>query len=314
MTLPPLVVGTSSLGSVVPDALASSRAREETFAYLDRVVEAGCCAFDLAASYRAGGTERLFGAWMASRRNRDALVLVGKGCHPLPLVEPRRLTARALEEDLHGSLRRLRVERIDLDLLHRDDPRAPLEPIVGALRRAYDAGKIGAWGVSNFDLERLRAVAGAAERAGLPKPAASSPHLSLFEWVRPPFTGCVSVAGDAGRAARAFHAASKLPVLAWQPLGAGFVAGRAPKAYASDANRARLRRAERLARARDATPAQVALAFLFRQPFPVHPVVASRSVENLRRDLAAADLPLSPEDLRWLGSGDGPAPAGVVAA
>ena len=303
--LPRVVVGTSSLGSVLPDGLASSRAREETFAYLDALVEAGATAFDLAASYQIGGTERLFGAWMASRRNRDRLLLIEKGCHPLPVVEPHRLTARALEDDLHASLRRLRVESVDLYLLHRDDEGAPLEPVVRALERARDAGKIGGWGVSNFTHERVRAIA---EVAGEP-PAISSPHFSLFDWTRPPFAGCVSIAGDRGRAARAYYASSGIRVLAWQPLGAGFLGGGGGRAYASDENRARLRRAERLARGRGLTVGQIALAYLLQQPFPVHAVVASRRVETMKKNLAAEGVRLSPDELRWLESNEGAEPS-----
>jgi aryl-alcohol dehydrogenase-like predicted oxidoreductase len=306
--IPRIVVGTSSLGSVLPEPLASSRAREETFAYLDRLVAMGCKAFDLAASYQIGGTERLFGAWMESRKNRDELFLVGKGCHPLPVVEPHRLTARALEDDLHASLRRLRTDAFDLYLLHRDDASAALEPVVRALLRAREQGKIRAWGVSNFAHDRVRTITELAKSAGLGPPEASSPHFSLFDWTRPPFSGCVSIAGDAGRAARDFYTSSSLRVLAWQPLGAGFAAARPSRAYASAANRERLGRAERLARARGATVAQIALAYLFHQPFEVHAVVASRNVDNMRKNVEAEKLELSGDELRWLESGEGAPP------
>jgi aryl-alcohol dehydrogenase-like predicted oxidoreductase len=95
------------MGSVLPNALAARSGRETTLRFLDDVSGAGCTAFDVAASYQLGGTERLLGDWMRSRRNRDRLYLVGKGAHPYPIVRPNRLTPRDLEGDLHDSLRRL---------------------------------------------------------------------------------------------------------------------------------------------------------------------------------------------------------------
>src|SRR5215470_8999049 len=124
--LPSVVVGTARLGSVFPEPLAGRSRRERELRTLDALVDAGCTAFDLAASYQLGGTERLFGRWIASRRHRDRLFLIGKGGHPYPLVRPNRLGPAALQADLHASLRRLGVERIDLYLLHRDFPGAPL--------------------------------------------------------------------------------------------------------------------------------------------------------------------------------------------
>ncbi|HZJ52756.1 MAG TPA: aldo/keto reductase, partial [Myxococcaceae bacterium] len=243
---------------------------------LDALVEAGCSAFDLAASYQLGGTERLFGHWMTSRRLRDRLFLVGKGGHPYPLVRPNRLTAAALVADLHASLRRLRIERFDLYLLHRDFPAAPLEPMVRMLGAAHREGKFRAWGVSNWTVERIEAIQAAARQEGLPPMAASSPHFSLVDWARPPWTGSVSIAGPAGREARAFHAGTRLPVLAWSPLGAGFlISNETGGCYGSPANVARRERARTLARERGWTVAQLALAYLFSQPFPVSAVVAA---------------------------------------
>src|SRR5215470_1635458 len=122
--LPSVVVGTARLGSVFPEPLAGRSRRERELRALDALLEAGCTAFDLAASYQLGGTERLFGEWLESRGLRDRVFLVGKGGHPYPGVRPNRLTAAALSDDLDSSLRRLRIERLDLYLLHRDFPGA----------------------------------------------------------------------------------------------------------------------------------------------------------------------------------------------
>ena len=70
--MPDILLGTAGIGSLLPDALVSSSSREGAFRMLDAMVDAGCHALDVAASYQIGGTERLIGAWMASRKNQIA--------------------------------------------------------------------------------------------------------------------------------------------------------------------------------------------------------------------------------------------------
>jgi aryl-alcohol dehydrogenase-like predicted oxidoreductase len=302
-----VILGTAGLGSVLPDALVSSAARERAFRYLDGMVEVGCDAFDLAASYQIGGTERLFGHWLRSRRHRDRLFLIGKGGHPFPVVAPHRVTPRAVGDDLEATLRRLGTERLDLYLLHRDDPGAPLEALVEAFATFHRQGKIGAWGVSNWTHERVARIDALAREAGAPPVAASSPHFSLLEWAAVPWRGSVSLAGDTQREARSFHERTQLPVLAWSPLGRGFFSahgGGQRASYESAANVARRERAERLARERGVTVAQIALAYVLCQPFPAFAIAATRTAENMKKNLEAAALRLSPGELRWLESGD----------
>jgi aryl-alcohol dehydrogenase-like predicted oxidoreductase len=301
VVIPPVVAGAARLGSVLPDRLGRRSRRERELRTLDALVEAGCTAFDLAASYQLGGTERLFGQWLASRGLRDRLFLVGKGGHPYPGVRPNRVTAAALSADLEASLRRLGIERFDLWLLHRDFPGAPFEPIVRTLAAAHRAGKLRGWGVSNWTVARIEGLQAAAGAEGLPPMAASSPHFSLVDWVRPPWGGSVSIAGTAGREARAFHARTRLPVLAWSPLGSGFLTSdEAGRCYGSPANAARRERARALARERGWTVAQLALAYLFSQPFPVSAVVAASTGEKMRENVAAAGFRLTAREVEAL--------------
>jgi aryl-alcohol dehydrogenase-like predicted oxidoreductase len=314
--IPRVILGTAGLGSVAPDALIPAASRERDLRYLDAMFEAGCTAFDLAASYHLGGTERTVGNWIASRRNRDRLFLITKGGHPYPVVQPNRLTPKALTDDLHASLRRLRTERVDLYLLHRDDPGCALEPILELMISFQRAGQIGAWGVSNWSHERVRALDALARGAGLPNLslAASSPQFSLVDWTTPPWKGCVSISGEANRDARAFYASAQLPVLAWSPLGGGFFASASPDRadtgpYATAANVARRARAEELARKYEVTLPQMALAYLFSQPFPVFAIVAASTAEKMRGNLAVATLRLPKNEVRWLESGGEPTPS-----
>jgi aryl-alcohol dehydrogenase-like predicted oxidoreductase len=302
LAIPRVIVGTARLGSVLPAPFPTKSSRDTTFRLLDALLEAGCTAFDLAASYQLGGTERLIGRWMASRGQRARLFLISKGAHPYPVVRPNRLQSSAIAADLEATLRRLGTDRVDLYLLHRDFPGAPLEPMVRTLRNAHRAGKILAWGVSNWNHTRIQAIDQLGQQEGLPPIAASSPHYSVFDWIRTPWAGSVSIAGEANRAARAFYERTQLHVLAWGPLGSGFLLSdrRGSRYYRSAANLARRRRLQELATQHDATPAQIALAFLFHQPFPVSAVVAASTVEKMRSNLAATGIRLSPAELSSL--------------
>ena len=300
--IPRIVAGTAHLGFVLPDALAGRSRREAELRTLDALVEAGCSAFDLAASYQLGGAERVLGHWLASRGVRQKLFLIGKGGHPYPGLRPNRLTQGALSADLDASLRRLRIDQLDLYLLHRDFPGAPLEPIVETLATAHRAGKIQAWGVSNWTVARIEAIAPVARQAGLPPMAASSPHFSLVDWVRPPWTGTVSIAGASNREARSFHQRTQLPVLAWSPLGSGFLTSSEDRGgcYGSAANIARRERVRALAEERGCTSAQIALAYLFSQPFPVSAVVRASTGEKMREGLGATAMRLTAAEIQAL--------------
>jgi aryl-alcohol dehydrogenase-like predicted oxidoreductase len=305
------------MGSLLPNPFLTASDRERAFGLLDAILELGCSAFDLAASYQVGGTERFIGRWIASRRNRDRLFLISKGGHPYPIVQPNRLNPRALLADLHASLKRLRTEHVDLYLLHRDDEDAPLEPILETLTTSQRQGKLGAWGVSNWRHPRIRALATLAQSAGVASVAASSPHFSLLEWVKPPWHGCVSIAGEANGEARAYYEKAQLPVLAWSPLGSGFFSARpnraagsrGPGTYGSPSNVARRQRAEELARKYGRSSAQIALAYLYSQPFPVFAVVGASTTQQMMSNLEATTLRLSDSEIRWLEIGEGMLPS-----
>src|SRR6476659_6609583 len=121
------------------------------YALLDGVYAAGCTAFDTARHY-GGGIEIVFGQWVRDRGIRDEVMLIGKGAHHSP--ERRRVTPQDIADDLGVSLGQFGLDYIDLYLLHRDDPDVPVGPIVEALAGRQRAGKIGAYGGSNWSHKR----------------------------------------------------------------------------------------------------------------------------------------------------------------
>ena len=102
-------------------------------------------------------------------------------------------------------------------------------------------------------------------------------------------------------------------MLAWSPLGRGFFSPRAggsqdERTYAIPANFARRQRAEKLAKKYEVTPANIALAYLFSQPFPVYAIVAASTADKMKNNLAATTLRLPKSEVRWLESGEPPLP------
>ncbi len=284
----------------------------------DRFVELGGNAFETARWYP---TEPVLGRWLAGRTDRADLFVVTKGCHPAIQDGPPRVNPVAIRTDLTESLDRLGLDRIDLYLLHRDDPAVPVGEIMAALAEHRAEGRIGATGGSNWTTDRLAAANAWAAAHGIPPFDVGSPNLALAHATRPPWTDCV-VAGDP--ASMAWYTATQLPLLAWAALArAYFVEGAAgtaqatafgadaravdiaaTEAFDSPANRQRRDRARGLGRELGLTANQIALAWVLNQPFPTRAVIGVRTVAQLEEAVAVADLRLSVEQVRWLAEGN----------
>ncbi len=280
----------------------------QAFALLDRAFDLGIRAFDTAAIYQLGGSERLIGEWLRRTGVRDRIYLISKGGHP-SLLGRARLGRRDLERDLQASLRRLRTDYLDLYLLHRDAPGTPLAPIAETLRAFVAGGRIRAYGVSNWTHERFAALHALAVSRGMSHPIASSPQFSLPQWVAMPYPGCVSIGGSAGAGALRAYRTAGAAVLAWSPLGSGWLrapGGRArSRAYRGGDNDARHRRLTALAERIGCMPAQAAVAYVLAHGSNLHAIVGTRRPERLAELQGAVELALGPEQLAWLADGRG---------
>jgi len=268
----------------------SLRTRDRDYALFDAWLEAGGTVIDTAHVYEDGDAERVLGRWLADRPGaRERIVLVTKGAHPDG--ERRRVTPADIAADLRDSMERLGGP-VDLYLLHRDDPDVAVGEIVDALDAHRRAGEIHAFGVSNWTLPRIDAANAYAAQRGVAGIACNSPHLSLAVQNEPPWAGCLS-ATDAE--SRAWHERTGMPLLAWSAQAAGFFAGARTDVYDNADNRERRARAGQLGDAN-----AVALAWVLAQPFPTVAVVGPHSVEHLHASLAALDVELSADEVRWL--------------
>lgn len=280
---------------------------------LDAFVAAGGNCVDTAHIYGFGASEEILGRWLKERGARHQVVLISKGCHPAfdredvygkPWVS--RVTPEAIRADLDESLGRLQTDHIDLYLLHRDDERVPVGPIVEALNQEQARGRIRAFGGSNWRVERIAAANDYAKEHQLNGFCISSPQFSLMRPAKMFFPGTV-FASDADRK---WHTAHRFPMLAWAALGEGSLSRKASTPaptsalandiYDSRENAERVRRACELAARYGVTPTQIGLAFVLHQAFPILALVGPTTVLHLEEALGGVEVELNEEDITYL--------------
>jgi aryl-alcohol dehydrogenase-like predicted oxidoreductase len=234
---------------------------------LRRAVELGVTLIDTADSYGPEVSETLVAE--ALHPYPDGLVVATKA--GFTRRGPNRWTPNGRPEHLRtaceASLRRLRLQRIDLFYLHTVDPAVPLEESLGALAELQRAGKIRHVGVSNVDEEQL------ARARAVVDVAAVQNRFSLGERGSEPVVRACEREGT--------------PFVAWAPLGKGFFARAGGRVAA-------------VARRHGATPGQVALAWLLRYSLTTIPIPGTSTVAHLEENVAALELELTDEEVAEL--------------
>lgn len=319
-TCSPLVFGCAYLGSSWPSRRVAREA--QLFTWLDQVYAAGVNTFDTAHLYGLGASERTLGGWCRRTGLREQLVVATKGCLPHPGAR-HRINAKALRADLGSSLGRLGMDYVDIYFLHRDDPSMPVSEIIEICHEQMKDGSVRLFGVSNWTHERIEEANLYAEARGLRKIELSSPHFSLAWWRRAPYSSSVSLAGPAGVAGRSWYMEHQLPVFAWASMAQGFFSDRARSAFVKESlspiawqrrraydhpeNVARRERARILGERLGLSTAQVALAYLRAQRFPVFPIAGMTRRRSLEQSVQALSVRLMDAEVRWLEQGDGTA-------
>ena len=294
--------------------MVTSKDIDAGFRLLDEIYELGCRTFDTGHVYGNGDNERTVGKWVNSRGLREQVVIIGKGAHHSQ--DRRRVTPWDITADIYDSLARFKFEYIDLYLLHRDDPSVPAGPIVETLNEHHRAGRIRAFGGSNWSVERIREANAYAAAHRLTPFAASSPNFSLAEQYREPWEGCISIGGPKNEPARAFYQGNQMPLFTWSSLAGGFFSGRlrrdnldtfetyldklAVHSYAGEENFRRLDRVQELAEERGMTIPQIAMAYVMSQPLNIFALVVCQSAAEFKANMEAADLRLTPEESAYL--------------
>jgi diketogulonate reductase-like aldo/keto reductase len=237
----------------------SARVRADEVKAVRAAIERGIALIDTAEMYGDGEAETIVADAMGSRR--DDLFIVSK---VLPNNASKRGTIAACER----SLKRLRTDRIDLYLLHWRGG-DPLKDTVAAFRKLKAAGKILDWGVSNFDIDDMR------ELAALDRDKECATNQVLYNLTRR------GIEFDL----MPFCRERGIPVMAYSPLEQARMLGDATL--------------RQVAQRHDASPAQVALAWLLRQPGIVT-IPKATGLKHLDENIAALDLELTADDLKAL--------------
>ena len=153
-----IVLGCGNFGGIgsAPEFFGRGESEDEAFAIMDAAWARGITAFDTADAYGGGRSETAVGRWTAARGGRP--VITTKTYNPVAAGADHGLAAARIERQIHSSLERLGVERVELYLAHEFDPDVPLRETVTAFESLVDRGLIRAWGVSNFAAEQLQAT------------------------------------------------------------------------------------------------------------------------------------------------------------
>jgi aryl-alcohol dehydrogenase-like predicted oxidoreductase len=274
------------------------RDRQEMIALIRAAMDRGVTFFDTAESYGPFTNEELVGEALAPFR--DQVVIATKfGFDIDPETGQRRgLNSRPehIKQVAEASLKRLKVEAIDLFYQHRVDPDVPIEDVAGAVKDLTREGKVKHFGLSEAGAQTIRRA-----HAVQPVTVVQSEY-SL--WTRDPEAEVLPTCEELG-----------IGFVPWSPLGQGFLTAKIDPAMAFDTSDVRswfprftpdARKANQtivdllthVAARKNATPAQIALAWLLAQKPWIVPIPGTRKLERLDENLAAVAIELTSDDLR----------------
>ena len=297
-------LGTMTFGSEADEATS--------FAIMDAYIKAGGNFFDTADVYSNGVSEEIVGRWLKARpEDAKQVVVATKGRFPTGEgPNDIGLSRRHLGVALDASLKRLRIERIDLYQMHAWDGLTPLEETLRFLDDAVRAGKIGYYGFSNYIGWQITKASQLAQRYHFAAPVTLQPQYNLL--MRDVELEVVPACLDAG-----------IGLLPWSPLAGGWLTGkykrdqfpvgatrlgenpkRGGEAYEPRAAQERtwavLAALESVAKAKGLSMAEVALGWLVDRPSVTSVILGARTVEQLMENLKAASVTLTADDVAAL--------------
>ncbi|MEP6742611.1 MAG: aldo/keto reductase [bacterium] len=273
--------------------------KQDAIALIRAAVERGVTFFDTAEVYGPFTNEEVVGEALAPFRG--AVVIATKfGFAPATPGESRWSAVDSrpehIKEAVEGSLKRLQVEAIDLCYQHRVAPSVPIEDVAGAIKGLIAQGKVKHWGLSEAGVQTIR-------RAHAVQPVtALQSEYSL--WWRKPEEEIIPALEELG-----------IGFVPFSPLGKGFLTGKIDENTAFDssdfrntiprftpkarkANQALVDLLRKIAERKNATPAQLALAWLLAQKPWIVPIPGTTKLHRLEENIGAVDLELTSDDLR----------------
>src|SRR5512140_2370717 len=272
--------------------------RQEMIVFLHAAVERGITFFDTAEVYGPFTNEELVGEALEPFRGKVVIATKfgfkhgEKGPHPSVGVDSRPEQIKRVAE---ASLKRLRVEAIDLFYQHRPDPAVPMEDVAGAVRDLIQAGKVKHFGLSESNAEQIRRA-----HAVQPVTALQSEYSIWWRTIEPEILPTCQELG--------------IGLVPYSPLGRGYLTGKVDETttFASSdirsrnprftkeaikANRVVIELLEQIAAQKGGTPAQVALAWLLAQKPWIVPIPGSRKLKRLDENMGSVNIHLTSQDL-----------------
>lgn len=276
--------------------------KKQMVSLIRAAVERGVTFFDTAETYGPFTNEELVGEALAPYRDR-VVIATKFGFDILPSGERRDgLNSKPghIKEVAEASLKRLKVDRIDLFYQHRVDPDVPIEDVADAVKDLIQQGKVRHFGLSEAGAKTIRRA------HAVQQVAAVQSEYSI--WTRDPEAEVLPACQELG-----------IGFVPWSPLGQGFLTGKIDAGTKFDstdframfprfteeartANQAVVDLLNDIARRKNATPAQIALAWLLAQRPWIVPIPGTTKLHRLEENLAAADVDLTPPDLRDIDS------------
>jgi aryl-alcohol dehydrogenase-like predicted oxidoreductase len=276
--------------------------KQEMIHFLQAAVDRGITFFDTAEVYGPFTNEELVGEALEPYKGK-VVIATKFGWKHDPVKGP--LTSMGVDSRpeqiqrvAEASLKRLRVEAIDLFYQHRPDPNVPMEDVAGAVKDLIQAGKVKHFGLSESNAEQIR-------RAHAVQPVtALQSEYSL--WWRNIEESILPTCEELG-----------IGLVPYSPLGRGYLTGKIDETTTYDssdirsrnprfkpeaikANRAVIDLLETIAAQKVGTPAQIALAWLLAQKPWIVPIPGSRKLERLDENIGSVNIQLTPEDLRQI--------------
>jgi len=308
----PFEVSAICLGGV---ALSAPGDRAGIFRLLDRYLDAGGNMIDTANVYGKwfpgghGTSEQNIGAWLHEHKTRQRVLLATKGGHPeLTAMAKPRLAKADVAKDLDESLKNLGTDTVDLYWLHRDDPQRPAGELIEYLEDFVRAGKIRAYGCSNWQPARIEEAVSYAAQHKLAGFCANQLMWSMAK----PNPDALSDLVTMDEASLALHIKHQLPAFAYMSLANGLFSKMADPAggelegqlrslYENEANHRRFAKARKLALELNLSPTAVSVAYLINQKdFTTIPIAGCRTVDQLDDIMAAAQVRLDAAALQEL--------------
>ena len=273
--------------------------KHEMIALLHKAVERGITFFDTAEVYGPFTNEELVGEALEPFKGQVVIATKfgwkhgEKGPHPRFGMDSRPDQIRRVAD---ASLKRLRVDVIDLFYQHRPDPNVPMEDVAGAVKDLIQAGKVRYFGLSEANADHIR-------RAHAVQPVTALQSEYSIWWTVIEENNVLATCEELG-----------IGLVPYSPLGRGYLTGKINEKTTYDssdirshnprftpeaikANRVVVELLERIAEKHDATPAQIALAWLLAQKPWIVPIPGTRKLHRLDENLGALDIKLTATDL-----------------